>query len=265
MEMLEFPFPMEGAKTVLVTGGGRGLGKACAFQFAMQGYRVGVVARSLEEVDEVAGAIHAGGGISTSAVCDVSNEDSVAFAVESVEKRLGPVSVLINNAGQAASVPFSSMTVEQWRRMLDVNLTGTFLMSRALLPGMVTRGFGRIINVASTAGLKGFRYTAHYCASKHGVVGLTRALALEVAHKGITVNAVCPGWVETDMLAATVQNIASKTGTDEDGARALLLKGIPTKRFVSPASVASMVSWLASEGAKDMTGAALTMDGGETA
>jgi len=149
--------------------------------------------------------------------------------------------------------------------MLDVNLTGTFLCTRAVLPGMVERGWGRIINIASTAGLKGFKYTSHYCASKHGVVGMTRALALEVAGKGVTVNSVCPGWVETDMLHRTIGNIARKTSQDDAAARALLLKGIPTGRFVAPAAVAELVYFLASEDARDVTGAAMPMDGGELA
>jgi 3-hydroxybutyrate dehydrogenase len=261
----KLPVPDETARTALVTGGGRGIGKAISLGLAVRGMRVGVVARSLDEVDDVAAAIHAAGGQATSCVCDVSNEESVRAAVARVADRLGAVDVLVNNAGVSHSVPLHKMELVDWQRMLDVNLTGTFLMTRAVLPSMLERGFGRVVNVASTAGLTGFRYTAHYCASKHGVVGFTRALALETAHKGVTVNAVCPGWVDTDMMDATVQNIADKTGKSPEDAREALVSRIPTRRMVSPEHVASLVAFLTSDAAGDVTGATLTMDGGETA
>lgn len=259
------PAPDETARTALVTGGGRGIGKAVALTLAARGLKVAVVARSLEEVDDVAMAIHEAGGQATSCVCDVSNEESVRAAVARVADRLGAVDVLVNNAGVSHSVPFHKMDLADWQRMLDVNLTGTFLMTRAVLPAMLERGFGRVINVASTAGLTGFRYTAHYCASKHGVVGLTRALAMETAHKGVTVNAVCPGWVDTDMLDATLRNISEKTGKTVEDAREVIVGKIPSRRLVSPERVADLVAFLSTDAAGDVTGATLTMDGGETA
>ncbi len=265
MELPQFPIVPVDAPTAVVTGGGRGIGRACAFRLAQGGYRVAVLARSLTEVDEVAGIIHAGGGTALSAVCDVTDPDSVDRALEAVTRRLGPVDVLVNNAGQARSVPFHRMTLKDFRAMVDVNLTGTFICTQAVLPAMLERKAGRIINVASTAGITGFRYVAHYVAAKHGVVGLTRALALEVAPKGITVNAVCPGWVDTDLLADTVNNIAQKTGKDVEAARASLMEGIPTRRFVTPEAVADLVAFLVSASAAHVTGAVLTMDGGETA
>jgi 3-hydroxybutyrate dehydrogenase len=260
-----FPKPAADARTAVITGGGRGIGRACALELAQRGFRVALLSRSIEEIDDVAGFIHQHGGQATSAVCDVSDAESVERAVAMCTARLGPVDVLVNNAGQSHSVPFSRMALPDWQRMLDVNLTGTFLMTHAVLDAMVERKWGRIVNVASTAGLTGFRYTAHYCAAKHGVVGMTRALALETARSGVTVNAVCPGWVDTDMLSATVENISEKTGKVEEDARALLLQRIPTRRFVTPERVASLVAFLCSVEAGDVTGAALTMDGGETA
>ncbi|MEW5852453.1 MAG: SDR family NAD(P)-dependent oxidoreductase [Myxococcota bacterium] len=265
MQKPTFPAPAENARTALITGGGRGIGRACALQLARAGCRVAVLARSLDEVDEVASIIHEGGGKALSAVCDVTNEDSITAAVEACTRRLGPVDILVNNAGQAHSVPLLKMSVEDWQRMINVNLTGTFLVTRAVLPSMVERGFGRVINIASTAGLTGYRYTTHYCASKHGVVGLTRALALEVASKGVTVNAVCPGWVETEMLQDTVRNISKKTGRGEENARETLLADIPTHRFVKPEAVAAMVAYVASDDARDLTGTTLTIDGGQLA
>lgn len=265
MEIEQFPVIAQDAPVAVVTGGGRGIGRACALRLAQAGMQVAVLARSLDEVDEVAGLIHAGGGRSMSAVCDVAQPQSVARAVEAVVRRMGPAQVLVNNAGITGSVPFLKMDLEQWRAVLDVNLTGTFLMTRAVLPAMVSAGTGRIINVASTAGLTGFRYVAHYVASKHGVVGLTRALALEVASKGVTVNAVCPGWVDTDMLAASVATVAEKTGKGTAQAQAALLARVPQGTAVPPRAVAELVAYLASEAAAHITGAALALDGGETA
>lgn len=265
MEIPQFPVPAIDAPVALVTGGGRGIGRACAFRLAQAGHKVAVVSRSIDETDETAGFIHQGGGSATSAVCDVSDPDSVAFALGLCQERLGAVDVLVNNAGQAHSVPFVEMELADWKRMLDVNLTGTFLFARAVIPGMVERRHGRVINIASTAGLTGVRYAAHYCAAKHGVVGLTRALALETARSGVTVNAVCPGWVDTEMLAHSIDRIAEKTGRTGDESRERLLTDIPTRRFVTPERVAELVGWLASGPAADVTGAALTIDGGETA
>ena len=224
-----------------------------------------VVARSVEEVDEVAGIIHAGGGQSLSAVCDVTDPHSVQAAVDACQRRLGPVDILVNNAGQAHSQPVARMDLEDFRRIIDVNLTGAFIATRAVLPGMLERGFGRVVNVASAAGLRGHRYMAHYCAAKHGLVGLTRALGLEVARKGVTVNAVCPGWVETDMLSDAVDVVGQRTGKSEEEALAAILAEVPTGRAASPEAVAAMVCFVASDTAVDITGAALSVDGGQSA
>jgi 3-hydroxybutyrate dehydrogenase len=265
MEIPQFPKAADDARVALVTGGGRGIGRACALRLAAAGYRVAVTARSIDEIDEVAGIIHEGGGSSLSDVCDVTQPESVQRVFSTCEKRWGGVHVVVNNAGNAQSVPFAKMSREQWLEMIDVNLHGTFNVTHQALPAMLKAGWGRIINVASTAGLAGFRYVAHYVAAKHAVVGLTRALALEVAGKGVTVNAVCPGWVETDLLAQTLKNISEKTGRTIDEARDTLKADIPTHRFVLPERVAELVAFLASDSAMDVTGATMTMDGGETA
>jgi NAD(P)-dependent dehydrogenase (short-subunit alcohol dehydrogenase family) len=177
--------------------------------------------------------------------------------------RFGPVDVLINNAGAADSSPFARTTSDAWHAMLEVNLTGVFLMSRAVLPEMVERGWGRIVSIASTAGLKGYAYVATYCAAKHGVIGMTRSLALEVAPKGVTVNAICPGYTETELLSESVANIVDKTGASEDEARAQLLESNPQGRFVSPEEVAEAAAWLVGPNAGAITGQAIVVAGGE--
>lgn len=228
-------------KHAVVTGGARGIGAAIAQALADHGARVSVVGRNTE--------IRA----------DVSDPESVAAAFE----ELGAVDILINNAGQASSAPFLKTDPELWRRMLSVNLDGTMYCTRAALPGMLERGWGRIVNIASTAGLVGYGYVTAYCAAKHAVIGLTRALALEVATKGVTVNAVCPGFTETDMLAETVANIVAKTGRTPAQARADLSSRNPQKRLVQPAEVANAVAWLCLPGSEAITGQAIPVAGGE--
>jgi NAD(P)-dependent dehydrogenase (short-subunit alcohol dehydrogenase family) len=178
-------------------------------------------------------------------------------------RRAGRVDILVNNAGQAASAPFGKTDAALWRRMLDVNLTGTFHCTQAALPAMLEAGWGRVVNVASTAGLVGYRYVAAYVAAKHGVVGLTRALALEVAARGVTVNAVCPGYTETDMVREAIANIVAKTGRDEQQARAGLAAGNPQQRLVQPEEVANAVAWLCLPESAAMTGQAIAVAGGE--
>jgi NAD(P)-dependent dehydrogenase (short-subunit alcohol dehydrogenase family) len=173
------------------------------------------------------------------------------------------VDILVNNAGQAASAPFGRTDDALWQRMLDVNLTGAYHCIQAALPGMVDAGWGRIVNVASTAGLTGYRYVAAYCAAKHGLVGLTRALALEVAGRGVTVNAVCPGYTETDIVADAVANIVRTTGRSEEQARAGLAAANPQGRLVRPGEVAHAVAWLCMPGAAAMNGQAIAVAGGE--
>jgi NAD(P)-dependent dehydrogenase (short-subunit alcohol dehydrogenase family) len=186
-----------------------------------------------------------------------------AASVEAAFARAGAVDILVNNAGQAASAPFGRTDAALWRRMLDVNLTGAWHCIQAALPGMLDLGWGRIVNVASTAGLTGYRYVAAYCAAKHGLVGLTRALALEVAAKGVTVNAVCPGYTETDLVLDAVANIVRKTGRPEEQARAELAAANPQGRLVQPDEVAHAVAWLCMPAASALNGQAVAVAGGE--
>jgi NAD(P)-dependent dehydrogenase (short-subunit alcohol dehydrogenase family) len=207
----------------------------------------------------------AAAGIAGSAAfaVDVTDEASVQAAFAAARARFGPIAILVNNAGQAQSAPFAKTDLAAFQRMIAVNLTGTFLCAREALPDMVAKGAGRIVNVASTAGLVGYAYVSAYCAAKHGVVGLTRALALETARRGVTVNAVCPGYTETDIVRDAVANIVQKTGKSEAEAREALTARNPQGRMVQPDEVADAVLWLASPGAAAITGQAISVSGGE--
>ena len=244
----------------LVTGGGQGIGAAIAHLLVRRGMRVTVLGRRLATGQVLAAEppdlLHA-------VAADVANASEVAAAFADAVVRFGRVDVLVNNAGQAESAPFLKMDEVLWRRMLDVNLTGTMLCTQAALPGMLEAGWGRIVNVASTAGQVGYAYVSAYCAAKHGVVGLTRALALEVASKGITVNAVCPGYTDTEIVRASIERVVAKTGRSEQEARAAFVQSNPQGRLVAPVEVADAVVWLCSEGASAITGQALSVSGGE--
>jgi NAD(P)-dependent dehydrogenase (short-subunit alcohol dehydrogenase family) len=194
---------------------------------------------------------------------DVADAQQVQQAMHRAQERHGPIQILVNNAGQAESAPFAKMDEALWRRMLDVNLTGTMLCTQAVLPGMLQAGWGRIVNVASTAGQVGYAYVAAYCAAKHGVIGLTRSLALELAAKGITVNAVCPGYTETDIVRDSIARVVAKTGRTQDEARAEFVKSNPQGRLVDPAEVADTVAWLCGRGAGAVTGQSVSVSGGE--
>lgn len=239
---------------VVITGGGRGIGAEIARRFAQLGDRITVLARTREEVEKVADEV---GGYGVR--CDVGEPASVEAAFMAA----GPVDVLINNAGVARSSPVLKTDVRVWEEHLKVNLTGSFLCSLKVLPGMASRGQGRIINVASVAGLKGYGYLAAYCASKHGLVGLTRALAAEYAEKGVTVNAICPGYVDSPLLDHAIQNIVDKTGRDSDEVRRELEERNPQRRFLAAEEIAATCVFLASDEAKGINGQALSICGGE--
>ncbi len=240
----------------VVTGGGSGIGAAIALALSRDGLHVTVMGRSMARLRGLdlpeAQCI----------VCDVADPGSVQSAFDQAAGR-APIDVLVNNAGAALSEPFMRTTGDHWQQMLDVNLTGPFLCTRQVLPGMRERGFGRIVNVASTAALKGYAYVAAYCAAKHGVLGMTRALALEVARQGITVNAVCPGYTDTELVAQSVERIARKTGRSLDDARAQLAAGNPQGRLVEPQEVAQAVAWLCRRDSSAINGQAIAVAGGE--
>jgi 2-hydroxycyclohexanecarboxyl-CoA dehydrogenase len=248
------------ARHALVTGGGTGIGAAIAQALVAQGLNVTVLGRRAEPLNAVVATapdrLHA-------VLADVTDPAQVAHATAQATERFGPVAVLVNNAGQAVSAAAHKTSFELWQQMLDVNLTGTMLCTQAALPGMLEAGWGRIVNVASTAGQVGYAYVSAYCAAKHGVVGLTRALALEVASKGITVNAVCPGYTDTEIVRASIERVVAKTGRSEQEARAAFVQSNPQGRLVAPQEVADAVAWLCSEGASAITGQALSVSGGE--
>ncbi|MDK3021322.1 SDR family NAD(P)-dependent oxidoreductase [Cupriavidus taiwanensis] len=250
----------------LVTGGGRGIGAAIARRLLADGASVTLLGRDAGTLQATVQALreHAPAGAGVSFVtADIADADSVARAFAAATEQAGPVAMLVNNAGQAHSAPFLKTDAALWQRMLDVNLTGTFLCTQAALPAMLDAGWGRIVNVASTAGLIGYGYVSAYCAAKHGVIGLTRALALETAARGVTVNAVCPGYTETDIVRDAVANIVGKTGRSEEQARAELAARNPQRRLVQPDEVADAVAWLCQPSAAAITGQAIPVAGGE--
>ena len=249
------------ARHVVVTGGARGIGAAIASALSGAGAHVTLTGRHQAALASFAQTLP---GDTCCVAADVSDEAQVARAFAQPRERFGPVAILVNNAGQAETAPLRKMTLALWNRMLAVNLTGTMLCSQAVLGDMVDAGWGRIVNVASTAALRGFRYGTAYAASKHGVLGLTRSLALEVADRGITVNAVCPGYVETDMMEQAIANVVQRTGRTREEARAYFAAQNPQGRVVQPKDVADAVMWLCGDGAASINGAAIPIDGGET-
>jgi NAD(P)-dependent dehydrogenase (short-subunit alcohol dehydrogenase family) len=244
----------------LVTGAARGIGAAIARMLVEQGARVTLLGRKRETLSALAAELPGEHGF---VVADVAVEAQVQEAFAQARAARGPVTILVNNAGQAESAPFAKTSLALWQQMLHVNLTGTFLCTQAALPDMLAAGGGRIVNIASTAAQKGYAYVSAYAAAKHGVLGLTRSLALELARKRITVNAVCPGYTETDILRESIANVVAKTGRSEAQARAEFAAGNPQQRIVQPGEVADAVRWLCGEGASAITGQAISVSGGE--
>ncbi|MGH1477503.1 MAG: SDR family NAD(P)-dependent oxidoreductase [Geminicoccales bacterium] len=239
---------------IVVTGGGSGVGAEIARIFAEAGAEVTILGRR-EEPLKAQGLPYQ--------LCDVAKPDSVAAAFAAAHAARGAITVAIANAGAVDSIPFARMSPQQMQLMVSVNLMGVANVWQAALPDMKAAGWGRMIVIASTAGLKGYPYVSAYCAAKHGVIGLTRSLALELAGDGITVNAICPGFIETPMLDRSIDRITEKTGMSVEKARAALVAGNPQKRFIQTDEVAAAALWLCSDAARSINGHAMALSGGE--
>ena len=250
-------------KVALVTGGGRGIGAEIARQLAREGARVAVSARTEREVKSVVAEIKATGGDAQDFMADLARPDEPARLVAAAETAVGPIDFLVNNAGVASSAPLIKTSLDEWNRIFAINVTATFLCTQAVLPGMMKRGSGRIVNIASTAARLGAKYLSAYVASKHAVLGMTRCVAAEVAMHGITANAVCPGFVDTDMVKESVARIVEKTGTTEEQALEWIRNQSPQKRLFTTGEVANVVLMLCSHESRGINGQAIVIDGGE--
>jgi NAD(P)-dependent dehydrogenase (short-subunit alcohol dehydrogenase family) len=260
--MAQAPRTTRTASHAVITGGGRGIGAAIARRLANEGARLSLLGRDVARLEATAMEI-AGDGADVAAIgCDVSDADSVAAAFAAARQRFGTVSILVNNAGQAQPAAFVDMKRALWDRMLAVNLTGVYLCTQQALPDMLSARDGRVVNIASTSGLRGYKQVSAYCAAKHGVVGLARALAAELAPAGVTVNAVCPGYTDTPMLAASVAAITAKTGRAAEDARAQLARDNTHGRLITPDEVAQGVLSLCVPAAASITGEAIAVSGG---
>ena len=243
----------------LVTGGGQGIGAAVARALTAAGAVVTVLGRTAAPL----AALSEAGGAAGYVLADVTDEPAVTQAVAVAIAARGPLSILVNNAGAVETAPFPKLTRAMWDRMIAVNLTAVFTVTQAVLPGLAAGGWGRVVNIASSAGLTGYRYVAAYVAAKHGLVGLTRALALEQAKSGVTVNAICPGYTETDLLAESLRNVMQRTGRPEADIRASFARANPQGRLVMPEEVAAAVLYLCGPHSGAMNGQAIAVAGGE--
>jgi 3-hydroxybutyrate dehydrogenase len=251
-----------GGRRALVTGGGRGIGRAVALELARAGADVAVSSRTRAEIEAVADAARALGRRGVALPADVSRSDEVRTLLNGANAALGGIDILVNGAGIAPSALTWKTSDETWRSAIDTNLSGAFYCMREALPGMIEAGFGRVVNVASIAGKTGYAYISAYAASKHGLLGLTKCAALEVASKGVTVNAVCPGYVDTPMTDVSVARIVDKTGLSAGDVRKRLEDASPQKRLFTADEVAALVLFLCSDAARGITGQALSLDGG---
>jgi len=247
------------SRHVIITGGGSGIGLAIARRFAAAGAHITLMGRREDRIRKAAAEL----GVAAAVPADVTDPESVKVAFAAARHAFGTVGILVNNAGAAETAPFAKLDLDLWRRMLDVNLTGAFLCCQAVIEDVTTIGNGRVVNIASTAGVKGYPYTAAYVAAKHGLVGLTRALAAEFARTDATFNAVCPGFTDTDIVASAVKKIAEKTGRSPEDATAELTRHSPQGRLIDPDEVADAVNWLAGPAAAGVTGQSIIIAGGE--
>ena len=250
----------DAGRTAVVTGAGRGIGAAIARALASEGMSVLLAARTRADVDAVAAELSARGAKAHAAACDVTDERSVRALGHEANAKLGKVDILVNNAGVSSSAPLRKLTLDEWNRVLAVNATGVFLCTREFAPAMAERGWGRVITIASTSGLEGGRYIAHYCASKHAAVGFTRAAALELEDRGVTVNAICPAYVDTPMTDRTLATVGVKTGLARDAALRAVLETAGQERLIRPEEVAAEVVRLCRDDAV-ATGQAIVLDG----
>lgn len=247
-------------RTAVVTGAGRGIGAAIAHALAGEGIALLLAARTPDEVESVAAALRARGARAHAAACDVTDEASVRALAKEAKARLGSVDILVNNAGVSSSAPLRKLSLDEWNRVMAVNATGVFLCTREFAPAMAERGWGRVVTIASTSGLEGGRYIAHYCASKHAAVGFTRAAALELEDRGVTVNAICPAYVDTPMTERTLETVGQKTGLARDAALRAVLETAGQERLVRPEEVAAEVVRLCRDDARE-TGQAIVLNG----
>ena len=254
--------PLAGRHAV-VTGASRGIGAAIAQELARRGCALTLIARKAEPLERLAAELTRAGATAHAIAADLTHEHESADAFARAAELGGAPAILINNAGGAESAPFTRTDPALFQRMIDLNLTSAYLATRAVVPAMVKGGWGRIVNVASTAGLKGYAYVSAYVTAKHGLVGLTRALALEFAKTGVTVNAVCPGYTDTPMLDASAELVAAKTKRDAAAIKTDFAASNPMGRLVAPAEVAAAVAFLCLPESASITGAALPVAGGE--